>query len=308
MFRAETARIVGSGLVAAECRALTGGTPDASGVASCDSIDRIGRAAHVHHGDRLVATATGFDELVGRVEDAFAGAGASRVDRFRVDVVDPLGLLPIGTMDATVRLADVIHAGPDLDEPRHRFVVLVRPDSVEFCERLTAADGSWALHEAAPWTTSSSLDARTARALVNLVPDARSVHDPCCGAGSIVVAAASVGLATTASDKQPAMVGMTQLNLEHFGLSADVSRGDAREVVVDVDAVVTDLPYGRAIDADPDDRARILARIAESAPVAVVVAVGDLGDQLRSAGFTSVTTCTVVKRRGFARTVHVARR
>ena len=307
-FRAETTRIVGSGLVAAECAALTGGRPDEAGVAACSRIDRIDRAAYVRHGSRVVAIAADVDGLVAGVAEAFAGAPTESIDRFRVDVVDPLGLLPIGTMDATVRLADAIQAGPDLGDPQHRFVVLVRPGALEFCERLTTSDDSWARHDALPWTTSSSLDSRLARALVNLVPDARSIHDPCCGAGSIVVEAASLGVTTTATDRQPAMVGMTRLNLEHVGLRADVERADARETVVDVDAVVTDLPYGRSIDADPDDRRRILDRIVESAPVAVVVAFGDLGEELRSAGFTDVATCTVEKRRDFARTVHAARR
>jgi tRNA G10 N-methylase Trm11 len=177
-----------------------------------------------------------------------------------------------------------------------------------FGEVVTETDASYRPHDSKPWTTSSSLDGRFARALVNLVPAARSVLDPCCGAGSIVLEAAALGLDAYGVDWKPAMVGMTRENVAHFGYAADVVQADSRVHHQAADAIVTDLPYGHAIEADEPTIRAILERGVELAPEAVYVARADITIWLRAAGYSDVDVCTVRKRAGFTRWVHVARR
>ena len=298
------ARVARHGLIAAECRSLTGGTPDEDGVAPCDSIDLVGRAAFVQKGLDLIAGAATFDELVDVV-----AASDFDADRFRIDVHDPTGRLgPRTSQVVATTLADVIPFGPDLRRPLHRFVVAAGSDGLVFGELGTETDAAYRRHDAKPWTTSSSLDGRFARALVNLVPEARSLLDPCCGAGSIVLEAASLGLDAYGVDWKPAMVGMTRENLAHFGYAATVARADSRVHRQVADAIVTDLPYGHAIDADESTIRSILERCVELAPVAVYVAPADFSLWLRSAGYDQVDVHTVRKRAGFTRWVHVVRR
>ena len=177
-----------------------------------------------------------------------------------------------------------------------------------FGEVVAETDASYRRHDSKPWTTSSSLDGRFARALVNLVPTARSVLDPCCGAGSIVLEAAALGLEAHGVDWKPAMVGMTRENLAHFGYAATVVQADSRLHHQVADAIVADLPYGHAIEADEPTIRAILERGAELAPEAVYVARADITLWLRAAGYSEVEVCTVRKRAGFTRWVHVARR
>lgn len=291
------------GLIAAECRSLTGGVPDAAGVAPADAVDTVGRAAFVQQGVAVIASAPSLDDLVREVEAAVFDA-----HRFRIDVHDPTNRSATGTTEVAIALADVIPFGPDLKAPEHRFVVIPGTSQWTFGEVVSATDAGYRRHDDKPWTTSSSLDSRFARGLVNLVPDARSVLDPCCGAGSIVLEAASLGLDARGVDWKPAMVGMTRENLAHFGYVASVDQADSRSFDFDAaDAVVTDLPYGHAIDADEPTIRAILANCARTAPLGVFVAPADFSIWLLAAGFIDVDVVTVLKRRGFTRWIHSAR-
>lgn len=296
-----SARIAQHGLIAAECRSLTGGVPNSDGVSAATSIDLVGRAAFVQFGVRVLAEAASFEALVEEVAVSHFDA-----DRFRIDLHDPSERSAIGATAAAIALADVIQFGPDLGDPQHRFLVIPGEDGWRFGEVVAVTDAGYRRHDEKPWTTSSSLDARFARGLVNLVPAARSILDPCCGAGSIVLEAASLGLHAFGVDWKPAMVGMTNENLAHFGYSAVVERADSREHRQRADAIVTDLPYGHAIDADEATIRGILENCSELAPHAVFVAPADFSLWLRAAGYCDVDVVRVVKRRGFTRWIHTA--
>lgn len=298
-----SARVARHGLIAAECRSLTGGVPDAAGVAAATSVDAVERAAFVQQGLAVVASGESFGDLVDVVRSATFDA-----HRFRIDVHDPTDRSTRGTTEVAIALADVIPFGPDLKAPEHRFVVIPGESAWIFAEVIAATDAGYRRHDDKPWTTSSSLDSRFARGLVNLVPAARSMLDPCCGAGSIVLEAASLGLDARGVDWKPAMVGMTTENLAHFDYAAGVVQADSRTHEFDaVDAVVTDLPYGHAIDADEPTIRAILANCARTAPLGVFVAPADFSLWLRAAGYADVDVVTVLKRRGFTRWVHQAR-
>lgn len=269
----------------------------------CDAVDLVARAAYVHKGLRVIARARSLDGLAAEVEDS-----AFDAEGFQIDVHDPSGRLGMPTKEVAIRLADAIPCAPNLGNPRHRFVVAVAADEVLFGEVGSESDASYRQHDAKPWTTSSSLDGRFARALVNLVPGAQSILDPCCGAGSIVLEAASLGLDAYGVDWKPAMAGMTRENLAHFGRHATVIKADSRTHRQAADAVVTDLPYGYVLDADERTTRAILDRCIDNAPAGVFVASADVTLWLEAAGYVDVEVCTVNKRAGFSRLVHTAQR
>lgn len=299
------ARTERNGLVAAECAALTGATPGTDGIAHGTRVDLIHRAAFVHQGVGVIARASTFEALVEQVRSA-AEVGID-ADRFRIDVHDPADRLPLGKTAVAVTLADAIPNWPDLGNPLHRFVVIAEADTVLFGEVVATADVGYRRHDTKPWTTSSSLDSRFARGLVNLVPDARSILDPCCGAGSIVLEAAALGIEAFGVDWKTPLVGMTRENLAHFGYRGAVVQADSRTHVQPVDAVVTDVPYGHALDSDEGEIRAIIEQCAAMAPLGVFVAPADITPWLTAAGYTDVAVHTVMKRRGFTRWIHVTR-
>ncbi len=289
-------------LIAAECERLTGGRPDGDGVADVDHVGRIAQAAFVRCGLRVVARAPSFEALVDRVTRT-----GYEADRFRIDVHDPSARLGMASRDAVIAIADLTDSHPDLSDPAHRFLIVARPGEVVFGEVVVRADRSFKAHAAKPWTTSASLDGRFSRALVNLVPDAGSILDPCCGAGSILIEAAALGVTAHGVDWKPALAGMTRQNLAALGYRGTVVQADAREHVQTADAIVTDLPYGHSLSTDEATIRGILDHCATLAPVAVYVAPRAITPWLTDAGYVDVEVHSVNKRVGSSRFVHVAR-
>ncbi|MDY6788625.1 MAG: THUMP domain-containing protein [Candidatus Nanohaloarchaea archaeon] len=104
-----------------------------------------------------------------------------------------------------------------------------------------------------PFSSPVSLHPRLARALVNLagVGSSTSILDPFLGTGGILIEAGLMGMEVHGLDIDPDMVDGAEKNLNKFGIEADLRQGEinnAEEIFEDqsFDAVVTDMPYGKA--------------------------------------------------------------
>ncbi len=300
--RAVCARLPGNELVAAECATLAGGTPDAQGVAVCSRLDLISHAAYITLGVHCLADAHTLDELCAQVT-----ALPLEADRFRVETLSLWPQQSLIKPQVVLALANAIQAYPDLNNPKHRFLVAAQADRLWFGEILAEPTRDYRIHDTKPYRTSSSLPARLARALVNLVaPPAGSILDPFCGIGSILLEAAALGLGAFGIDNNIKMVGMTRHNLVHFGYTAAVALEDALECTQSADAIVTDLPYGRLLEQDRESLRRVLHHTIQLAPQAVYLAQEDITSWLGDAGYARVACYRVRKHHTMSRYVHHA--
>lgn len=104
-----------------------------------------------------------------------------------------------------------------------------------------------------PFSSPVSLDPVLARTMVNLaeVPAGGSILDPFCGTGGILIEAGLCGIGVHGIDIQEEMVEGARENLEEYGIiSHDIRQGEVSEAgkvfEKKFDAVITDLPYGKA--------------------------------------------------------------
>lgn len=290
-------------LIAAECEQLTGGRPDGDGVALCRTITHIPHAAYVRMGLRRIAQAPTFDGLL----DAIQGAHFDGTD-FRVDCLTLSGTFPHSEIRTIVEVANRIPFYPNLETPQHRFLVVAQTGAFWCGEILTETAQSYVPHSAKPYHVSSSLPARMARALVNLVaPPATSLIDPCCGTGSILIEAHALGLQTYGADNNPKIAGMGRKNLTHFNYAPTIDYADARSWTRTADALVTDLPYGKRLLSADAIIPSILAHARTLAPVAVYVAGRNIHAWLANAGYDDIAVYRIIKHNGFTRYVHHAR-
>ena len=112
------ARVDRNGLIAAECRSLTGGTADEDGIADCDTIDLVARSAYVQKGLHVIAGAGSFDALVAAV-----AAKEFPADDFRIDLHDPSGRVGRSTQEGrnhTCRRDPVRPGSQTAAPPLHR--------------------------------------------------------------------------------------------------------------------------------------------------------------------------------------------
>jgi predicted RNA methylase len=284
-------------LVAAECQVLSGVAP-VNGVAAGSNTAFIQRAAYQQFGLQVVASAPDLALLCAQA------ATLLNLDDFKVSVI-ARGSNGQQRRAMGLAVAEAIQAKPNLDRPEHQLVLIEAAGHYALGEIVTEPDRSYQNHDQKPQRTSASLPSRLARALVNLVPvNAVSMLDPCCGSGALVLEACAIGLQVFCGDINANMVNKTTENLAYFGYDCCVIQQDARAWQQPVDAIVTDLPYGKYSRVADDVALGIFAQAAKLAPIGVFVAGMDLSAQMLAAGYTRVEVFAVPKAKGFQRYVH----
>src|SRR5690606_6071122 len=100
-----------------------------------------------------------------------------------------------------------------------------------------------------------SLKPSVAAALLFLadITPGQHVLDPCCGAGTILIEAAAIGAKARGGDQEDTAIAAARANAEAAGVTIEVQTWDARTLPLEdasVDAVVTNLPWGRQVEVD----------------------------------------------------------
>ncbi len=87
------------------------------------------------------------------------------------------------------------------------------------------------------------LPPKIARMMIN-ISQGKSILDPFCGVGTILMEGCELGLNMIGSDIDPKQVERTKANLASFNMSAKVFVSDARKTNEQVDAIVTEADLG----------------------------------------------------------------
>ena len=278
-------------LVQAECIALTESAPNEHGIAISERCVDVARGAYLKSCSEILFETTSLAELCANIR-----AIGLHADEFRVSVVKKPRNLKINSMILARDIGNVIDGSANLSQPKVTFLTVVTAEKMWFGRLLSESDSIWLAHNQRPHVTSSSLPARLARVLVNLVASpGDSLLDPCCGTGTIVMSAAHSGIHAVGYDVNPRMVGATTKNLQHFGLSADVALGDATQIRGQFDAIATDLPYGINLVKDNSQEEEILLNLQTCAPKAAFIALRDLSKLLTDLGYQIETLLPVPK-------------
>jgi tRNA (guanine10-N2)-dimethyltransferase len=173
---------------------------------------------------------------------------------FAVRFVDPQHALSNADRQRIIATIWRAHPAPrvDLRTPDHDLSVFVTDAGLWFGERL--AECAPELRRSAPrrpFVRSYETPPRKARVLVNL-SGAGVDHlflDPLCGTGALVIEAARVGSNSLGADLDRVAVTGAARNASHDGATAQFFVSDSRRAPLAggvVDAVATDLPYGRS--------------------------------------------------------------
>lgn len=202
----------------------------------------------------------------------------------------------------------LIDGEPDLDNPDCLFGVIYL-DSVWYFGPYTKSESVWRKHKDKPQQYSTALNTRIARAVVNIaVPRIENIKviDPCCGIGTVLIEALSMGISIEGRDINWHVCQGSRKNIAHFGLKGTVTRGPIAEVEDHYDVAIIDLPYNVFTHASMDEQAEILKHARRIADQAVVVVIDTPDNVMEEAGFEIIDRC-VAKKQTFLRHIILCR-
>lgn len=169
------------------------------------------------------------------------------------------------------------------------------------------SDAVWLRHLKKPREYSTALSTRVARAVANIaVPNPAGIKaiDPCCGIGTVLVEALSMGIDIVGRDINPLVVLGSRENIAYFGLTGDVDLGPIAEVEKNYDVAIIDMPYNLYTHATPEDQLSILMNARPITQKLVVVTIENIDHMIKQAGFKIVDRC-VAKKGIFSREILV---
>ncbi|OBZ08697.1 TRM11 family methyltransferase [Bacillus sp. FJAT-26390] len=173
------------------------------------------------------------------------------------------------------------------------------------CEENGAA---WLKHQSKPQNYSTALPTRAARALVNVAAgpaiEQLRVIDPCCGMGTVLIEAMSMGIDIEGVDLNPLAVRGARINLAHFGYPDRVKLGDMRLLEGQYDAAIVDMPYNLCSVLPEEEQLEMLLAIRKWAKRAVIVTTVPIAAQLEKASWR-ITKSTTLSKASFTRYISV---
>ncbi|KDR94163.1 Putative RNA methylase family UPF0020 [Peptoclostridium litorale DSM 5388] len=159
-------------------------------------------------------------------------------------------------------------------------------------------NGLWRRHDKRPHTYSNSLKANMAKVLVNIAGQgdaSRSIIDPCCGAGTVLLEGCFAGCKIAGSDINEKMARSATRNLEHFGYAAKVSNQAIQDITEHYDASIVDLPYGLRSQITRQEQGDIIKNAKRISDRAVIVSSEDITSLLSEQQLKIVDACKIIK-------------
>ncbi|WP_113926926.1 RsmD family RNA methyltransferase [Bacillus sp. P14.5] len=185
----------------------------------------------------------------------------------------------------------------DLINPQLVFGVMEDKEGWIFGEYVKN-EAVWLQHQWKPHSYSTALGTRVARSVVNIaVPDpaGKKVIDPCCGIGTVLIEALSMGIDISGSDINHLVIPGVKENMEYFGLQGEVERRDIRDVDGQYDAAIIDLPYNLCSVITVEDQLEMFQSARRFTKRLVVVTIENVDEVLAQAGFKIADRCVVTK-------------
>jgi tRNA (guanine10-N2)-dimethyltransferase len=161
-----------------------------------------------------------------------------------------------------------------------------------------SCDSSWTAHDLKPHTYSNALSVRTARSLVNIAVGPTtdtSLVDPCCGIGTVVIEAASMGIDVKGYELNWSIADKANKNLIYFGFDRLVTKQDMHEITETYQAAILDLPYGIFTHSTPQKQQALIKSLRHIAERCVIITFEDMDKIIEDAGFTIIDRATVNK-------------
>ncbi|NMM64072.1 RNA methyltransferase [Clostridium sp. P21] len=160
------------------------------------------------------------------------------------------------------------------------------------------SEPDWKLHSRKPYSYSNALNSRVARAIVNIAVCNNSnykVVDPCCGIGTVIIEALSLGINIKGWEINPMIAANAKINLKYLYYKNVITTGTMHDIKDKFDVSIIDLPYGLFSPTTLKEQVDIMKTARKISNKMVIVTFEDMDKHILSAGFDIIDSCSVSK-------------
>lgn len=161
-----------------------------------------------------------------------------------------------------------------------------------------ASEPIWLHHNDKPRHYSTALSTRVARAVANIAvpqPQGMTMIDPCCGIGTVLIEALSMGIQIVGYDLNPLAVQGARENLIHYEMPDIVKIADMRALEGRYDALVLDLPYNLCSVLSQQTRLEMLASAKRLGERILILATEPIQESIAEVGLQILEVCHIRK-------------
>ncbi len=244
---------------------------------------------------RVLCYAKSFDELLVQIEKNNYDYENLRVDYLKYEnlqVTYEERLRQMSAVGATLKGEANIHH-PDIT-----LAITVVDDIFYFGIKEKCAHGC-DKRQNKPYSYSVSCSTRVARVLSNLAVEHdlnRSIIDPCCGIGTIVLELLTIGVKEVCANELLEKVAKkAEKNLAHYNYQMNVKIGDVKKINQVYDVAILDIPYGHFIKQEEDNQKNILKECARIADKIILLSHVEMNEDIKEVGFRVIDQCTIDK-------------
>lgn len=159
-------------------------------------------------------------------------------------------------------------------------------------------NSDWLLHNTKPFSYSNALKVNVCRALVNIAVGNNldlSVVDPCCGIGTVLIEAISMGINIRGYEINSYIGKNAKTNLRYFGYEDVITICDMNDIKNKFNVAIVDLPYGIFTQITTEEQLAIMDSTRRIANRMVIITFDEMEQQITSVGFHIDDKCTVSK-------------
>lgn len=205
------------------------------------------------------------------------------------------------SIDKCKQIALPINGSVNMQNPK--VTIIITKINEEWILGIQNINNQWNQNENKPYTYSSSLSLRLARSLVNIGVGNDlnlKVVDPCCGIGTVVLEALSMGIDIKGFDISREVSYQARLNLAHFNYDPlIIEKKDMHMIKELYDVCILDIPYGLYSKITFDEQIALLKSTYKFTKKLILVSTIKMDEELKNIGYNVEKQCKVGKNESF---------
>ena len=192
------------------------------------------------------------------------------------------------TLDKCKDISWFITGSVNMSKPKHT-IALTKVNDLWIIGYYHHGVPSWKKYDDKPNTFSNSLDIRLARTLINIAGEndqTKTMIDPCCGMGTVVLEGLALGYSIKGFDISRDISWKARCNLNHFGFDGMlITKDDINKHQGHYDIAIIDIPYNLYTPITYKEQCDIINSARKLCNKLILVSYEQMDQEIKQAGF-----------------------